>query len=256
MSSLADDLRRLAGVPRLLVALDFDGTLAPIVDEPGAARALPEAREALAGLAALPGTRVAFISGRSIESLLHVSEAADDVLLVGSHGVEARLDEPGVRLTLSEGELTSLDRLGRELARIAGDDLRVETKPVGFALHTRGAAPARAEEAQREARERLDGLGLTVRSGKDVLEFSVRAATKGDAVDLLRSHARADAVLFAGDDVTDEDGFAALRPGDVGVKVGEGASRAAHRVADPAAIAGLLGDLFRERSGNSPAGDS
>ena len=57
--------------------------------------------------------------------------------------------------------------------------------------------------------------------------------SKGAALDRLRERIGADAVLFAGDDVTDETAFARLRPGDVGVKVGEGDTAAEHRVPDP-----------------------
>ena len=96
-SGLADPLRRaleaLARTERLLVALDFDGTLAPEVDQPDAARALPEAHAAVERLAALPATRVALVSGRSVTDLEQVSRFGDEVLLVGSHGIELRLDD-------------------------------------------------------------------------------------------------------------------------------------------------------------------
>ena len=61
--------------------------------------------------------------------------------------------------------------------------------------------------------------------------------SKGLALDRMRGDA---AVFFAGDDVTDETAFARLRPGDVGVKVGDGDTAAANRVADPAALTDLL----------------
>ena len=79
-------LHELASTGRLLVALDFDGTLAPEVDDPAHARALPEAREAVLRLLALPGTRVALVSGRALGSLEEVAqlpEVAGVVLLAG-----------------------------------------------------------------------------------------------------------------------------------------------------------------------------
>src|SRR5690606_5213008 len=67
-------LDELSRVPRLLVALDFDGTLAPEVDSPDNARALPAARDAVLRLHAAPGTRVALVSGRALRSLIHVAQ--------------------------------------------------------------------------------------------------------------------------------------------------------------------------------------
>ena len=81
---------RVAASDRLLVALDFDGTLAPLEDEPMKARALPAAAAAVAALAALPDTPVAFVSGRSLHDLREIAEHADDaqIFLAGSHGAE------------------------------------------------------------------------------------------------------------------------------------------------------------------------
>ncbi len=86
-SSLVGSLRELARVKRLLVALDFDGTLAPEVDAPESARAIPEARDAVLRLLALPSTRVALVSGRSLGSLVAGADLPDTTLLIGSHGI-------------------------------------------------------------------------------------------------------------------------------------------------------------------------
>ena len=72
--ALSDALGRLATTPRLLVALDFDGTLAPEVDQPMAARPLPESKEAIRRLLELEGTSVALVSGRDLASLDRISE--------------------------------------------------------------------------------------------------------------------------------------------------------------------------------------
>jgi trehalose-6-phosphatase len=65
-------LEALAATDRLLVALDFDGTLAPTVDRPEDARAVPAAREAIQRLVALEDTWVAYVSGRALDSLIQV----------------------------------------------------------------------------------------------------------------------------------------------------------------------------------------
>ena len=247
---LVGALRELARTRFLLVALDFDGTLAPEVDDPARARALPEAREAVLRLLRMPRTRVAVVSGRSLSSLESVSDLPDDTLLVGSHGIELRLDEPSVAIDLSATELEQVDLLKDVLSEVAEsiDQVWIEPKPAGFALHTRLATEQNSRVAHLEALEELgeDIDAYTVRTGKDVLEFSVRGTTKGDAIEHLRSYTGSTAVFFAGDDVTDEDGFAALGPDDLGLKAGEGSTLANFRVKGPTEIARavtLLADL-------------
>ncbi|MCW4384958.1 trehalose-phosphatase [Salinibacterium sp. SYSU T00001] len=250
-SGLASAIRQLARSERLLVALDFDGTLAPLVDRPEDARALPEARDAVERLAALPETRVAFISGRAMASLLEVAAPPASALLSGSHGVETRLDaEPGVELT--EQERAGVLRLREILEGVAAEHpgTWVEVKPAGFALHSRGVAADVAASANASAHERVvaELPDTTERHGSNVLEFSVRSTTKGDAVRMLREFSRATAVLFAGDDVTDEDGFRALGDGDLSLKCGGGDTSAEFRVEDPSGVARVLALLAEERA--------
>lgn len=244
--ALATAVAQLAGAERLLLALDFDGTLAPFVDTPASARALPQAKAALDRLEALPDTWVAYVSGRPLSSLEAVTEADADALLVGSHGVEIRFGRDGVSLDLTDDERATLDGLGRVLGALveSAPDTRLEVKPVGFGVHYRlleGDAGADIV-ARAYAAAATVSDALTIRDGKDIIEFSVRGANKGDGIRRLREYTRATAVLFAGDDVTDEDGFAVLRPdaGDLGIKVGEGDTAAQFRVADERAIATLL----------------
>jgi trehalose 6-phosphate phosphatase len=252
--ALIGALRELARVRRLLVALDFDGTLAPEVDSPEQARALPEARTAVLRLLELPNTRVALVSGRSLRSLIEVADLPDDTLLVGSHGIEIRLDEPGDTVSLNTAELEQVEVLHEVLGEVAEaiDQVWLEPKPAGFALHTRLATEHNSRVAHlvalSEAQAEVENL--TVREGKNVLEFSVRSTTKGEAVEHLRRYVAADAVLYAGDDVTDEDAFAALLPHDVGVKSGAGATEAAFRVAGPQEIAAVLSALATYREGD------
>ncbi|MEX1078740.1 MAG: trehalose-phosphatase [Homoserinimonas sp.] len=250
MPELGDALAELARTDTLLVALDFDGTLAPLVDDPAEARAIPEAREAILALLGVPRTRVALISGRAMASLIDVADPPDGVLLSGSHGIEVRLDSEPV-LTLTAEELDRVRQLGDALHAVADrhDGVWLETKPAGFALHTRLAADDTTTSAVNGAHAALDGrAGLTVRRGSDVLEFSVRSTNKGDAVERLREHSGATGVFFAGDDVTDEDAFAALGDGDVGLKCGGGETAAAFSVPGLPEVAQALRQLADRRN--------
>ena len=89
--------------------------------------------------------------------------------------------------------------------------------------------------------------GVEVKRGKKVFEFSVVSGDKGQAMDWLRSEFEATATLFIGDDITDEDGFIRLGGIDVGIKVGEGQSAAAFRIADPEAVVAVLVRLQEDR---------
>ncbi|MFC5790414.1 bifunctional alpha,alpha-trehalose-phosphate synthase (UDP-forming)/trehalose-phosphatase [Agromyces tardus] len=237
-------LTQLAESERLLVALDFDGTLAPIVDRPEDARSTDRARSAIDRLLSADDTRVALVSGRALASLRHVASPPVAALLSGSHGVELQLDGDGVTIDLRDAELTRLEQLTEVLEQAVSDTegAWVERKPAGVALHTRKLGSVAGAALQRSARDRVESVvpGLSIRTGKSVLEFSVRASDKGEAVTRLRQHVGASAVLYVGDDVTDEDAFAILETGDVGVKVGQGKSLAAHRVRSPEEVGELL----------------
>jgi trehalose 6-phosphate phosphatase len=83
---LLEAVRRIAGTDHLLVAMDFDGTISPIVDHAGDARPLPRSAAAFAELTALPRTTTALISGRALDSLRAVASPPEETLLIGSHG--------------------------------------------------------------------------------------------------------------------------------------------------------------------------
>ena len=139
MANLPPDLQRaltsVAGVPRLLVTSDFDGTLAPIVNNPADARPLPEAARALIALAEVPATAAALISGRALEVLRSLSSMPETVHLVGSHGAEF---DSGFSHDIDR---VLLDRITAELNAIAQHrpGVAVETKPASVALHVRNA---------------------------------------------------------------------------------------------------------------------
>lgn len=250
--ALSAALDRLAATQRLLVALDFDGTVSPLVDNPGESRVLPAARAALTELERMPDTWIAFVSGRPLSGLVRVTEADDAALLVASHGVEVRLSGGAVDVDLTVDERARLAVLDSELERVVSGTpgTKLERKPVGLGLHTRGVPVEQAQAAEAAARAAAAsvGGGFLERAGKNILEFAVRDANKGDGIERLRDHLGATAVLYAGDDVTDEDGFAVMRGDDMGVKVGAGDTKAGYRVADPDAVGALLARLAALRA--------
>ncbi|UCR89119.1 trehalose-phosphatase [Mycetocola spongiae] len=247
---LSRDLESFCRAETILVALDFDGTLAPLVDDPMSARALPESVRAIGELAELERTRVALVSGRDLASLDTLFPSSDRVLRIASHGGEYRLDGEGAP-PLSAAERERVEALAAGLAPpiAAVPGAALERKPAGVAVHTRLADPAQAAALQHAVREWIthhDPL-LAERTGKDILEYSVLPAHKGEGIARLRDFTRADAVFYAGDDVTDEDAFAALRPGDLGVKCGFGPTLASRRIADPEEMASVLRALVNFR---------
>ncbi|WP_299038321.1 trehalose-phosphatase [uncultured Pseudokineococcus sp.] len=249
-------LDALAASPRPLVALDFDGVLAPLVDDRDAARPLERSAAAVAALAALEGERaleVALVSGRPLDSLVRLAGPPDRAGLVGSHGAEVRLpgaDDTSAPLDAAQQALLGdvVDRVAAVVAEHPGTDL--ETKPAGAVLHTRRADVATASAAQRAVHDGPGRLpGVRALRGKDVVELAVLDVDKGRSVQMLREAVAASAVLYVGDDVTDEHAFAVLdgAAGDVGVKVGPGATAAGFRVAGPEAVSALLEHLLRAR---------
>src|SRR4051794_7062050 len=85
---LLERVSQVARAPQLLVACDYDGTVAPLVDDPMSARPRRETVVAMRALAALPQTHVAVISGRSLRDLAALSRMPEEIHLVGSHGSE------------------------------------------------------------------------------------------------------------------------------------------------------------------------
>lgn len=248
MSLPADLVRALDAVattPRLLVASDFDGTLAPLVDRPADARPLPRAAEALTALAELPSTEVALVSGRALAVLREYSGMPSTVHLVGSHGAEF---DSGFALEIDERLLATITS---ELDAIAAGrhGVTVESKPASVALHVRNASVADGEAALAAARVVGEASGAEITAGKNVLEFAVIATDKGEAVDVIRTQSGATAAVFFGDDVTDEKAFRRMVGSDVGVKVGPGETLAAYRVDSPEDVAEALSHLLERRRG-------
>lgn len=249
MPDLDSAVRTYAERRPLVVASDFDGVLAPLVGDPMAARALPESLDALREMAALDSVTVALVSGRDLTTLRTLTGISEDepIVLVGSHGAQS--SEPA--LVAAEFDAAAERRLSRAedaitavTARHPGS--RVEGKPTGVVLHTRGMTPEAETAALADAEQSVaDVDGVVVLTGKSILEVQSVDVSKGAALQALSEHTGSRGTIYFGDDVTDETAFEMLAGDDanVTVKVGDGDTAARFRIADPASVAATLTTL-------------
>ncbi|MFJ9692679.1 trehalose-phosphatase [Kitasatospora sp. NPDC101183] len=263
-----DGVRAIVGAPgEAVIALDFDGTLAPIVADPGAARAHPGVVGVLRGLAPVVGA-VVVVTGRPAGLAVEFGglEEVPGVVVLGHYGAErwegGVVTAPGVHPGV-EGARAALPGV---LARVgAPEGTWVEDKGRSVAVHTRRtAAPEEALEALRApVGELAREYGLVVEPGRLVLEVRPPGVDKGAALTGFLRERGARAVLYAGDDLGDVAAFAAVeelrKEGLKGVLVCAGAvgdapvrelaERADVVVAGPEGVVGLLGALGEEIRG-------
>jgi trehalose 6-phosphate phosphatase len=232
-------LARLAEHPsHAAIFLDVDGVLAPIVPRPEDARVPDETRAELRRLHSKYGL-VACVSGRAGDDARRIV-GVPELTFVGNHGLEAERD----------AELWAA-RLQDFLATV--DWERVEDKRLTATLHYRDVADeAAARKHLAEIAERAQAAGLVARYGRKVLELlPPLEAHKGTAVLRLLRERELERALYAGDDTTDLDAFAALDGLELGVKVAvmsaegpdELRARADIVVDGPAAFVGVLQQL-------------
>jgi trehalose-phosphatase len=245
---VCDALIAAAGTARLLVCSDYDGVLSPIVSDPAAARPVPASVRALRTLAGLPATEAAAISGRGLRDLAALSGLGPPVHLVGSHGVEF---DDGFAAGLPPHVRELHERVRATLAELTGPvpGAGMEVKPVSITVHVRNADPAAARRLLAAVHSGpATWPGVHVQEGKMVVELTVLPTDKGTALAALRSRFDSTTTVYLGDDLTDEKAFAVLSGPDVGIKVGDGPTAAAHRVAttdDVTAALTLLADRRR-----------
>ncbi|MGI9615127.1 MAG: trehalase-like domain-containing protein, partial [Acidimicrobiales bacterium] len=126
---------------------------------------------------------------------------------------------------------------------------RIEEKPTGATFHFRGMDPEATQAARDEVvRGPASRDDIFTRTGHDIIEMAVIETDKGTALETIRHQVGASAVVFFGDDVTDEDGFRTLSGPDIGIKIGEGPSAATYRIPDTDTVAQLLALLAEFRS--------
>ena len=201
------DLNRLrAALPSALVALDFDGTLAPISPHPDDARPLAGVPRVLRDVRAT-GATLAVVTGRTVASLLRVTGfgAIPGIVIYGTHGVE-RWQAGELRAPVPPAGLQELRlSLPGLLASIADDpEVWIEDKRLSLVIHARlTAEPERLLEMLRAPVEKVAAAaGLGVRPGKEVLEICIPGIDKGTAIRELIGEDTA-AACYAGDDLGD-----------------------------------------------------
>jgi trehalose 6-phosphate synthase/phosphatase len=234
---------------RLALFLDFDGTLAPIVDHPKDARMSGPMHEAVLRCQRRLDTEISIVSGRSLQDLAKVIETPD-LGLVGNHGLE--IDGPGldhfVHPDLPHFE-PRLKELARTLTKGAAKGVWVEEKGASLTVHYRAAAPRYHAQIAARAHEIVRNAGFQARDA--ICAVEARAPTgwdKGQAVlHVLRlRHGPAWSedlrAVYVGDDETDEDAFRALQGLGITFCVGraERPTLASHRLPDVPAVETLL----------------
>lgn len=241
-------LERLAGGPAL-IALDFDGTLTEIVDDPAAPGLTADRRARLAAIPG-PGRRLAIVSGRRLaDARQRVGIPA--AIYVGNHGLE--IEGPGIERRPPPEVAGRLARLlGAVARRLEGLDARVEIEDKRWTatLHVRPRGDAEIHAAVAAAiGDVVEEAGFVLRPGKASWEIRPAGAfDKGDALRWLLDalpDASPERALYIGDDHTDEDAFRAL-PDGITVRVGgpDQETAARYRVADPDEVYRLLEALF------------
>lgn len=245
--ALLERLVSLSRTPQLLVATDYDGTVAPIVNVPSQAYPLPASVIAMRALATLPATEVAVISGRSLRDLAAMSRLPVEVHLVGSHGSEFTSDTVTALPATLADKLASLRSDAGDIAR-ERPGVRIEEKPAGLAIHVRGVEPHVREKVLGDVRDIAERLQVYATEGKQVIDLSVVHTSKGAALRALRSRLGSSAAMYIGDDTSDERALATLQGPDLGIKVvgadDDARTAAAVTVPDPATVSLVLATLY------------
>lgn len=260
--TVSDDLQRilawltdwLAGGGGLLLMTDYDGTLTPIVSDPGDADLDPEVRAHLATLGQSPQVRIAIISGRDLADVRR-RVALPDLVYAGCHGLEIEGPDFAFSHPEAEAQQEFVRSVGEALSRRAPavEGMRVEPKRLAVAVHYRDVAADEMCRVEMELARAIQrpGSRLKVFHGTKVLEILPQVGwNKGHCALWLRDRmvrelATPAMVFYMGDDWTDELTFEALAGQAITVRVGAGdtPSKADYRLDSVAEAQALVAAL-------------
>ncbi len=211
--------RRIRHASRIVVFLDFDGTLVRLRRQPNDVFLGAPVRGVLRRLVKHPKVTLCFISGRQLGDLQRRAQV-DGAIYFGVHGWERSNGKPPI-LPGTRKLRKSMDWVRQQIADVPG--IRLEDKGACFAVHYRAARKPAVEKARAIVKEALAklGPGFKLMSGKKIWEvYPADMGNKGLAAkDLLKQIPGRKLVIYAGDDTTDETAFALLRNG-VTIRVG------------------------------------
>jgi trehalose 6-phosphate synthase/phosphatase len=261
LRSRSDELRKLADTiaqeREVFFALDYDGTLMPIRQNPEDAGPDAELVALLTSLASQSGVRVAVVSGRTRESLDEWLGALP-VSLIAEHGVWTRLAGSEWLCHVDAVSTSWMDPLRKKLDEYASrtPGARVEEKTAGLAWHYRSAAhqlgALRARELRLNLIPLLSRAPVSVLSGRKVVEVRPQGIDKGTATQgVLGRELSGITVVAAGDDRTDEDLFAALPPSALTLCAGPAPTRAKYRLSGPDQVRSFLRRFIARRTGSA-----
>jgi len=225
----------------VLVAFDFDGTLAPIVSHPDRVHVPAATLRYLRRATRLPWLRLAALSARPLRDLARYLPLRG-LLRVAQYGLEGdgRLEAARAR-AIRNGAASLRGRIEPVVGAIPG--AWIEDKGLTIAVHLRDVATSRRgalTRALRRAASRDDGLDFDLQRGRHVLDFVPTGYDKGRALRRLRRRVRPAVTFYFGDTMGDEPAFAELGPSDFPVRVGAGPTGARYRVHGPDEVARFL----------------
>jgi trehalose-phosphatase len=207
--------QRLRSAPRSLLMLDYDGTLAPVHEDRFKAAPYPGVENRLATLSELAQVHLVLVSGRPARELRARLRGTIKVDIWGSHGREQLQSDGSYKLfALDSVQQAKLQHVAREMSAL-GFPETLEMKPTSLAVHWRSCEPAVQEQIRSRVQSVVDDLGepgrLHLLPFDGGVELRSNDRTKGTAVrQILAAEPAGIPVAYLGDDLTDEDAFAAL----------------------------------------------